>query len=411
MDAERRSARSLVLVLAALVASGPGCGNFFSDGLEDSGVSPEIILTIAPDDLRSSVVELFGLPQADLAAVKAAGLTSSGWVNLLRVSVADGPEDATGHLPIIGTYSVSEYAVRFSPRYPFDPGRHYRVVFDPLYLPDTESSSSAAWRSESLIATVQEPVTDLRPSTIITRVYPTADKIPENQLRFYVYFSAPMGFVGGADHVSLLDKDGLAVEDAFLPLEVALWNAKRTRYTLLFDPGRVKRGILPNEELGRPLTEGETYTLVIDRTWRDAGGLPLVDSFSRRFSVGPPDERSLNPAKWELASPGAGTHDPLVVSFLRSLDYALLNRALLVSTLEGGAVAGDIDIQAKETRWLFTPREPWEHVEYRLTILPVLEDTAGNRVGRPFEVGSSESVERQGLTAPTSLLFHPTPSS
>jgi hypothetical protein len=357
------------------------------------------------------VVELFGLPQADLAAVKAAGFTSSGWVNLLRVSVADGPEDATGHLPIIGTYSVSEYAVRFSPRYPFDPGRHYRVVFDPLYLPDTESSSSAAWRSESLIATVQEPVTDLRPSTIITRVYPTADKIPENQLRFYVYFSAPMGFVGGADHVSLLDKDGLAVEDAFLPLEVALWNAKRTRYTLLFDPGRVKRGILPNEELGRPLTEGETYTLVIDRTWRDAGGLPLVDSFSRRFSVGPPDERSLNPAKWELASPGAGTHDPLVVSFLRSLDYALLNRALLVSTLEGGAVAGDIDIQAKETRWLFTPREPWEHVEHRLTILPVLEDTAGNRVGRPFEVGSSESVERQGLTAPTSLLFHPTPSS
>ena len=68
MDAERRSARSLVLVLTALVASGPGCGNFFSDGLEDSGVSPEIILTIAPDDLRSSVVELFGLPQADLAA-------------------------------------------------------------------------------------------------------------------------------------------------------------------------------------------------------------------------------------------------------------------------------------------------------------------------------------------------------
>jgi hypothetical protein len=411
MTAGRRSARSIILVLTALVASGPGCGGFFSDDPDDAGVSPQILLTIEPDDLGSSVVELFGLPDADLTAVKAAGLTSSEWVDLLRVSVADGPEDATGRLPVIGTYSVTEQAVRFSPRYPFDPGRHYRVVFDPLYLPDTESSSSAAWKSESLIATVQEPFVDLRPSTTITQVYPTADKIPENQLRFYVYFSAPMGFVGGADHVYLLDKEGLAVEDAFLPLEVALWNADRTRYTLLFDPGRVKRGILPNEELGRPLTEGETYTLVIDRTWRDASGLPLANSFSRWFTVGPPDERSLDPATWELASPRAGTHDPLVVSFPRSLDYALLNRALLVSTVGGKLVAGDIDIQANETRWLFTPREPWEHVEHHLTILPVLEDTAGNRVGRAFEVESSESIEDQGLMVPTSLLFHPTPSS
>ena len=116
MDAGRRSARPLVLVLTAFVLFGLGCGSFFSDGLDDAEISPEIILTIAPDDLRSSVVELFGLSQADLTALKAAGFTSSEWVSLLRVSVADGPEDATGRLPIIGTYSVTEHTVRFSPR-------------------------------------------------------------------------------------------------------------------------------------------------------------------------------------------------------------------------------------------------------------------------------------------------------
>ncbi len=30
-----------------------------------------------------------------------------------------------------------------------------------------------------------------------------------------------------------------------------LWNEDRTRFTVLYDPGRVKRGILPNEEMGR----------------------------------------------------------------------------------------------------------------------------------------------------------------
>ncbi len=78
------------------------------------------------------------------------------------------------------------------------------------------------------------------PSTVVTDVYPAGDVIPENLLRMYVQFSGPMGQQGGLDHVVLLDARGREMPDALLPLDTELWNGDRTRFTLLFDPGRVK---------------------------------------------------------------------------------------------------------------------------------------------------------------------------
>lgn len=206
----------------------------------------------------------------------------------------------------------------------------------------------------------------------------------------------------GAGFVRLFDEAGRLVEDAFLPLDLAMWNADRTRYTLLFDPGRVKRGILPNAQRGRPLAAGRRFTLVVDGAWPDAAGLPLVESYSRSFAVGPPDERAIDPAAWRISAPPAGTRDPLVVAFGRPLDHALLQRTLLVSAPGAGAV------REGETEWAFTPRGPWEDREYGLTVLPALEDPAGNRVGRPFELGASETAGGAGPAASTRLPFRPT---
>src|SRR6185503_2221620 len=103
-------------------------------------------------------------------------------------------------------------------------------------------------------------------------------------------------------------------KDPFLPLDTAFWNAARTRFTVFFDPGRVKRGVRPNEEMGRSLTEGRSYTLVVSREWRDANGLPLKDDFRRTFRVGPPDERPLDTSTWRLQAPRAGTRDPVTVT-------------------------------------------------------------------------------------------------
>ena len=67
---------------------------------------------------------------------------------------------------------------------------------------------------------------------------------------------SPMSRQAGVDFVRLLDDNGREVRNAFLPLEADFWNPAHTRYTLFLDPGRVKRGILPNEQMGRALRSG-----------------------------------------------------------------------------------------------------------------------------------------------------------
>ena len=73
------------------------------------------------------------------------------------------------------------------------------------------------------------------------------------------------------------------------------WNYDHRRYTLFFDPGRVKQEILPNELLGRPLTAGEPYMLVVDASWPDANGVPMKEAFRKEFTVGPADTTRLAP--------------------------------------------------------------------------------------------------------------------
>ena len=384
------AALTLVLVLG-LACTGPAAHIAGGDSLP----IPQIRLNPQAHATGVGTIDLVGLPLDALSAVRGATLTADEWTEWLRVSVAGPDEDVWNLPPVLGTYSVSHDAIRFSPLFDFDPGRSYRVVFAPSRLPARLDGVSGAWRLRSIDVTIGEPALDLRPATTVVEVYPTSDVVPENLLRLYVYFSAPMGLKGGAEFVHLLDGNGDPVKDPFLPLDVALWNEDRTRYTLLFDPGRVKRGILPNERMGRPITAGVTYTLVVDREWRDGSGLPLVEPFTRRFTVGPPDDRAIDPAEWQVAPPVAGTNDPIVVSLLRPLDYALLRRAIFVATARGDLVDGDTDIGAAETQWSFTPREPWGTREYRLVVLPILEDPAGNRVGRPFELPSSEVAGRQ----------------
>ena len=404
MDPACRSTRIAVAVLTAVFVCGFGCGDISTrHELGDAEPIPHIALNTSPD--RTSTVDVT-LPATDLAELQASELTHDDWVSLLRVSVATKPADTADRPPVLGSYAVVDGVVRFAPRYPFDPGRRYRVVFDPTRLP-SDGDASDSWRTLTLSTTVREPSgTRSSATTRVVRVYPSADVIPENQLRFYIEFSAPMGFAGGVDHVRLIDEDDAIVEDAFLPLDVAMWNRDRTRYTLLFDPGRVKRGILPNERMGRPLIEGRGYRLVVDDAWLDDNGQSLVESYSHPFRVGPSIERAIDPTVWEIEVPPAGTREALTVSFERPLDYALLQRALLVSTASG-PLGGNIEIGAAETIWRFTPDDPWELDEHYLTALSIHEDPTGNRVGRSFEVGISDAVTCADDT-PTTLSFLPT---
>ena len=375
-------------MVAAALAFAHACSPSSSRAPKPGSGGPRIQLATSPSGQRT--VDVAGLAAADLAHLERAAPSPDAWQAILRVQVAQADPVPAELPPVLGDYAVQAGALRFTPRFPFDAGQRYEVVFDPSSLPSAHGGS-APTPPRALRATVEVPAPDRAPSTRVVAVYPTGPEVPENHLRLYVVFSAPMGLAAGGAHVQLLDERGQPVADPFLPLDVDLWNADRTRYTVLYDPGRVKRGILPNAELGRPLSADRRYTLVIDAAWRDAAGQPLVGPFRREFRVGPPRERALAPDTWQLDLPAHDTRDPLLVRFPVSLDYGLLQRALHVADAGGRPLAGDIRVEQGETRWTFTPRAPWRPGEHRLVAAPTLEDVAGNRIGRAFEVDAAEA--------------------
>jgi hypothetical protein len=335
------------------------------------------------DSSESSVVEVAGLSAEDLSNLERGLLSREEWNALLSVRVASDQATSPDLPAVLGAYTVSGGVLRFVPQFPLEPGTRYDVELDPSLLASADDSHDTTPR---LKTTLQMPAAELKPTTRVIEVHPTTSELPENQLRLYITFSAPMSLRSGAPHIRLLDARGRSVVDPFLPLDVDLWNEDRTRYTVLFDPGRVKRGILPNEEMGRSLIAGRRYTLVVDANWLDEAGQPLVAPFRRDFLVGPPHEQRIDPAEWRLALPPPRTREPLTVSFPRPLDYGLLKRALRVTSESGERLDGDIVIGPSETRWLFTPRGLWQPGEYRLVATSTLEDVAGNRIGKPFEV-------------------------
>lgn len=368
-----------------------------------TSVGPTIQLVRSADD-GSHIIEVVGLPDEDLDALRRQDISEAALSALLRVSVATGGGGDTP-LAMVGTYRVTADGVRFLPRFPLDPGRPYDVAFDPAQLSTPSSAKTEGWRAGPIRAVVSAPAAAPTAAARVVDVYPTSSTIPENQLRMYVSFSAPMSVVRAIEHLKLLDEEEREVEGAFLPLDIALWNPERTRFTALFDPGRVKKGILPNERMGRALSRGRSYTLVIDREWRDTNGNPLVSQYERRFSVGPPDTQPIDPATWRVAAPRAGGREALVVTFPDPLDYALLHRALIVSSATRGRVEGVVGVDVGETRWRFTPAAPWPPGEYVLTALPILEDGAGNQIGRPFEVHAAENGEGADDPKAVSLPF------
>jgi hypothetical protein len=359
--------------------------------------APAIHLDTA--DPQEAIVEVSGLSRRDLSALSELDLTTDEWSVVLRVAVKGEEAHPSADLPAVaGQYAVGD-SIRFIPSFPLDAGREYDVSFDPSRVSRINLPRLTAAR-----AVVSLPRVVHTPSTVVTAVYPSGDVILENQLRMYVQFSGPMGQQTGVDHIALLDKAGHELVDAMLPLDTELWNSERTRYTVILDPGRVKREILPNRMMGRPLRRGETITLVVKKDWLDGRGVPLKSEFRRDYRVGSAIERPLNTAEWRIATPPAGTRDALTVTFPAPLDHALLARALGVSRA-GAAVPGDLRIEAGETRCVFVPRDPWQAGEHSIVVLPILEDLAGNRIGRAFEVRSPGDAVPAESSQPSVLPF------
>jgi hypothetical protein len=78
----------------------------------------------------------------------------------------------------------------------------------------------------------------------------------------------------------------------------------------------------------------------------------------------------------------------------------LLLRAIGVRR-DGAVLTGRVQVDAHETRWTMTPDALWQPGRYELIALGILEDLAGNRIGRAFEIvgGSDKGEDDAAVTA------------
>lgn len=284
--------------------------------------------------------------------------------------------------PIAGRYEFSADTIRFTPAFGFDSGRDYVVR-----LPQ---------ENEAVSFRIATDTAQLAPS--VTHIYPSGDTLPENTLRFYIHFSVPMQPHVGFDYIQLRDVNGVFDDAAFMRFKQELWNEDRTRLTVLIDPGRIKRDVATNIDLGPALLAGQRYSLVIESGWPTADGSSFLPAFEKSFQVTDALRSRPSAQLWTTNTPCAGTREPLVVAFDRPFDRHLLANQVQVVAETDGRVDGSSQVEAGENAMRFTPSHPWPVHGLKVIANPTLEDVAGNNF-RDLLDHSFETQENE--TSPT----------
>jgi hypothetical protein len=389
--------RKTLWIAAVLLAT--GCGVTAVDqsptAVEKAPEPGVIALTIRLNGETDGTFEVSGFSPTFWKRLAAMDVGQDWFAHIFTVRV-DGKADVP---PLVGEYAAADNKLTFKPRFPLQRGVSYRAVVHPKDIPAAEGEKYAVAEQTFLL-----PKPKTAP-TVVEQVYPTRDVLPENQLRFYVHFSAPMSRGDVYKNIRLLDAAGKPVEAPFLELEQELWDDASRRFTLFVHPGRIKRGLRPREEMGPALERGKTYTLEIDRAWPDANGEPLKETYRKTFRVADPDETQPDPKTWKVQAPAAGKAEPLAVTFPKPLDHAMLERVLRVTDERGEPVEGTITVSDGETRWQFTPGGAWRAGAYDLVVDTALEDSAGNSIAKPFEVDVFRPVERRVETRTVKVPF------
>ncbi len=199
--------------------------------------------------------ELGGLPSAELGRRLA----------VLPSELIDGVADVRPLQSVAGRFEIDQDAIVFVPRFPWLDGMSYTLIVD--------SARKGGRVDNGEVWAIQRPAPQRQATTGVVAIYPSSAELPVNQLKLYVHFSSPMseGWAARAIHVRRAD-DGEPLHGVFLAAEPELWDRERRRLTLLLDPARIKRGLVPHEEAGYPLIEGVPITVMVCAEFRDAAG-------------------------------------------------------------------------------------------------------------------------------------------
>ena len=293
-------------------------------------------------------------------------------------------------IPMLGEYQPAEGGILFKPLIPLSAGRQYEVFF-----------------KKKWIGRLAVPPVDTADAPYIVALYPSGDTVPENLLKIYIRFSSPMREGEALRHIYLLDEKADTIPGVFLDLQPELWNEDRTTLTLWLDPGRIKRGLIPNQRLGNPLKQGMRYRLLIAQDWKNAMGVSLRHAFTKSFVVTRRDDASPRPDAWKIIAPAVHTAQPLQILFAEAVDYFLAQETIQVINDKDAVIEGTIMLTNSESGLNFRPVHAWQPGQYRLRVAAILEDLAGNNLNKPFDRDillqqkkNDAFVEREFMIAP-----------
>lgn len=228
----------------------------------------------------------------------------------------------------------------------------------------------------------------------VEEVYPTTSQIPENILRFYVYFSEPIKDGSTIKSIHIFNEDNVEVNlydidssatGIFLETLEELWSPDYQRITLILDPGRVKTGLDANLELGRSFESGKKYTMEIDTEIEALSGEKLVKKFRKEFEVVSEDRIPPNDDNWKIVIPKENTFDPLRIEFNDILDHAQMISFIRVYDSSNSSLQGEVKFKNNESIWEFYSNSKWEKGNYSIKIDVRLEDLAGNNIQGKFD--------------------------
>lgn len=309
------------------------------------------------------------LPAEFAGTLPAGRLTQQQGETVLTLALlADAKTPGPG---MLGKYQRTGNELTFAPRFPLGAGATYRAR-----LKVSGNTTSLDYRVPMLAAKTPPKV---------VKIYPSADVLPANHLRFYIYFDRPMR--GGKElfqHLAILDESGKEIDEPWLVDEI--WDEENNCLILFIHPGRIKWGVELRELMGPVLVKKRSYALVVRGAWTDLEGNKLGKDTIKKFRTTPEDRVRIELGDWKLTAPTAGTRDALTLTLSKSIDVRSLQTGLTVMNAKGRSMAGAIDVGNDEKSWRFTPSRPWQAGPHRVTVSPDLEDVAGNTPSRPFDV-------------------------
>ncbi len=288
--------------------------------------------------------------------------------NRLAVFVKNEANEYTSNNAIKGKHTKENDFLIFKPYYPFENGMTYVIR--------TKSTNSDPYSYKSFQTGKKKSVAKAK----VISIYPSDNRLPENLLRFYIYFNTPMKKGEALKHIQLIDAEGKSDIHAFMEFKQELWSGDGKRLTVLFDPGRIKRGVSTNNSRGPALQQYKQYSLSISGAWQDVYGQQLSKTTNKKIEVVKAYRTKIKINEWLVKKPKANSKEDLTIHFNSIMDFALIQSMIHLKDKEKNEVLGYWEILNHEQQIKFTPEKKWRKGKYQITVDARLEDVAGNNL-------------------------------